>query len=252
MLYAIMTAYNEEVPLSTLLPLMPDRVHGHGLEIVVVDDGSADKTSQVAREHGCTVITLPQNRGKGAALRAGLDSIDLSIADGVILMDSDGQHDPSSLSLLTEPILEDTADMVVGSRYLADRSRGSTPLNRYLVRTATVLTVGRILGVRITDPYCGFRVFTPRAIGEINLCGDRYQSELEMLFCASRAGLRIKEMPIPKIYGDETSKMGARRGALIGRAEVVFGYATTIVREARKRSPKQRVEAPADTEAFTS
>ncbi len=174
------------------------------------------------------------NQGKGASLRLGLAQLDGCTFDGVIFMDTDGQHDPEYLPQLIRPVIDDIADMVVGSRYLTSPARGKTPWNRYLVRTATVATLNRILGVRITDPYSGYRVMNPAMLASLDLIGDRYESELEMLFSAHRAGLRIDERPISKVYSGTTSKMSARRGRLLGRAEVVWGYATTIVRGARR------------------
>lgn len=228
-----MTAYNEEAPLARLLSSLPDTVNGHELRTILVDDGSMDRTADVAESHGCTVIRLPVNGGKGAALRAGLEAIRHKAHDGVILMDSDGQHDPHCLTGLTGPIADGSADMVVGSRYLADNRRGATPWNRYLVRTATVKTLERFGGISVTDPYSGYRAFAPDALRCVSLCGDRYESELEIVFCMTRARMRIIEVPIPKIYGDATSKMAARHGAFLGRVTVVKGYARTILREIR-------------------
>jgi hypothetical protein len=121
--------------------------------------------------------------------------------------------------------------MVVGSRYLETARRGQTPWNRYLVRSGSVAILNGILSMNVTDPYSGFRVLTPGAIKRIDLKGDRYESELEMLFCASRNGFRVVEIPIPKIYGPATTKMWARRGRVLGRVEVVSRYALTITRE---------------------
>jgi glycosyltransferase involved in cell wall biosynthesis len=244
MIYAIMTAFNEAGSLLTLLPRMPATVNGHDLRIIVVDDGSADATADVARAHGCTVIRSEVNRGKGASLRTGLDALTDRHFDAVVLMDSDGQHDPARLAALTEPILDGVAEMVVGSRYLATTKRGQTPWNRYLVRSGTVSVLNTILSTNVTDPYSGYRALTPRAIECITLRGDRYESELEMLFCAKRRGLRVVEVPIPKIYGSATSKMGARKGRVLGRIDVVSRYALTIARETarlgRSNQPKSK------------
>ena len=86
---------------------------------------------------------------------------------------------------------------------------------------------------RGTDTYSGYRAFAPDALRCVSLCGDRYESELEIVFCMTRARMRIIEVPIPKIYGDATSKMAARHGAFLGRVTVVKGYARTILREIR-------------------
>jgi glycosyltransferase involved in cell wall biosynthesis len=210
---------------------MPATVNGHDLRIIVVDDGSTDATAEVARAHGCTVIRSEVNRGKGASLRAGLDALTDRHFDAVVLMDSDGQHDPARLAALTEPILDGVAEMVVGSRYLTTTKRGQAPWNRYLVRSGTVTVLNRILSTNITDPYSGYRALTPSAIECITLRGDRYESELEMLFCAKWHRLRVVEIPIPRIYGPATSKMGARKGRVLGRVDVVSRYALTIARE---------------------
>lgn len=246
MIQVLMTAYNEEEAIGNLLEQMPHRVHGHAVEITVVDDGSSDFTSIVAHMHRCTVITTPENKGKGASLQIGLEALRDVPYDGLILMDSDGQHDPGQLSAMAAPILNDDADLVVGSRYLDNPGRGKAPRNRYAVRSTTVFIVNRILSINITDPYSGYRAMTREAAHCMELTGDRYESELEMLFCASSHGMRVIERPIPKIYGPATSKMGARYGAVFGRIDVVSRYALTIARGALRRYlPKTRY--PKDT-----
>lgn len=229
-----MTAYNEAEALATLLPLVPRRVDSHDVEIIVVDDGSTDATAAVAAAHGCSVVRSEMNQGKGASLRLGIAQLGGRTFDGVIFMDADGQHDPEYLPHLIQPILDDTTDMVVGSRYLMSNARGKAPWNRYLVRTATVVALNQILGMGITDPYSGYRVVNPAMLASLDLIGDRYESELEMLFCAKRAGLRVVERPIPQVYNGATSKMSARKGRILGRAEVMLGYAKTIVRGTRQ------------------
>ena len=230
MIQVLMTAYNEERALGALLEQMPKWVHRRAVEIMIVDDGSSDFTSVVALTHGCAVVTSPENHGKGASLQIGLGALRDVHYDVLILMDSDGQHDPGQLSAMAAPILEDEADLVVGSRYLDSPGRGKAPRNRYAVRSITVFLVNRILSIGITDPYSGYRAMTPQAAQCMELNGDRYESELEMLFCASRHEMRVIERPIPKIYGPATSKMGARHGAVFGRIDVVSRYALTIAR----------------------
>ena len=230
MISVLMTAYNEEQALDALLTEMPDHIDGHRVEITVVDDGSSDDTTRVAHEHGCVVITSPTNRGKGASLQTGLAALRNVDYDALILMDSDGQHDPGELGAMAAPILNDEADLVIGSRYLDSPGRGKAPRNRYAVRSTTVFLVNHILSIGITDPYSGYRAMTRQAAHCMALSGDRYESELEMLFCASRHQMRVVERPIPKIYGPATSKMGARYGAVLGRIDVVTRYALTIAR----------------------
>ena len=247
MIYVLVTAYNEEDGLAALLPKMPSHLSGHDVRIIVVDDGSTDATSQIARDHGCITITSEKNRGKGASLQAGLSALESLDYDTLVLMDSDGQHDPDELAAMAEPILDGSADIIVGSRYLLKPGRGRTPWNRYAVRGVSVAVVNRILSFDITDPYSGYRAMTPRAAGCIELRGDRYESELEMLFCAAHHQLRVQERPIPKIYGPATSKMGSRYGALFGRVAVVSGYARTIAKGALGATRRRSADTGKDT-----
>jgi len=230
MISVIMAAYNEERSISALLAGMPTRLLGHDIEVLVVDDGSSDGTADIARSFGSDVIRFDDNRGKGAAIRRGLESLHDSPCDAIVLMDADGQHDPAAIECLIDPILQGEADIVVGSRYTTT-GRGSAPLNRYLVRTFTVAAIRRLLGVAVSDPYSGFRALAPDAARLLNIRGDRYECELEMIFYAHRSHLRVEERPIPMIYGTGTSKMGSRRGAFLGRISVLAGYTKTMVQE---------------------
>ena len=235
MIYVLMTALDEEQGLADLLPKLPTHVDGHDVQIIVIDDGSTDATSAVARDHGCITLTSESNHGKGASLQIGLKALQDLEYDALVLMDSDGQHDPDEFAAMVEPILDGTVDLMVGSRYLASPGRGHAPWNRYLVRSASVVLLNTILSLDITDPYSGYRAMTPAAVGCIELVGDRYESELEMIFCAVHHEMRVAEKPIPKIYGPATSKMGMRYGKLFGRIDVVSRYALTIAKGALGR-----------------
>jgi glycosyltransferase involved in cell wall biosynthesis len=231
MITVVMTAYNEAATLTRVLDAIPGEVLGLPIEVVVVDDGSSDATAAIARESGCSVVGLSANRGKGAALRRGLAQIDVGRLDALVLMDADGQHAPGEIERVVSPILDGSADLVIGSRYLENSERGATPWNRYAVRCVTVGVIRSILGWAPTDPYCGFRALSPRAVACVELRGDRYESELETIFSAARHHLEITEVPVSKIYGPATSKMGGRWGAVGGRVDVVTRYAFTIARE---------------------
>ena len=229
----LVCAYNEEQGLQSILPRIPATVSGHDVEVVVLDDGSTDSTADVARRHGCTTIIGGTNRGKGSMMRRGLEFVGGRHFAAIVFMDGDGQHSPEDVAKIVEPILDRSADVVVGSRYLWSRGRESTPRNRYVVRSATVTVLERILSLTISDPYSGYRALSPAAARCVELVGDRYESELEMLFCAARNHMRVVEVPIARIYGQSTSKMGSRHGALVGRVVVVGRYAMTIARESR-------------------
>ena len=196
MISVIIAAYNEEAGLEAILPHMPCEISGHPVRVIVVDDGSTDDTAAVAASHGCATVIQPANAGKGAALKAGLAAVQSLDARVVVLMDADGQHDPVDLARIVAPVLEGEADLSVGSRYLDHSGRGAAPWNRYAVRTATVRLLRLLLDRTVTDPYSGYRSLGPSMLDALDLHGDRYESELEMAFCAARNGLTATEVPI--------------------------------------------------------
>ncbi len=247
MIIVLMAAYNEESALGGVLARMPDAVGGHSVRTVVLSDGSTDGTADVARELGFDVIEFEENRGKGAVLKSGLAAIAGDPCSALVFMDADGQHDPSQLKELVDPVVGGSADVVVGSRYMADGGRGNTPWNRYAVRWTIQRVLEMLLTTSVTDPFSGYRCLGPEAASYIELHGDRYECELEMLLCAERHGFEVIEIAIPKVYGQGTSKMGSRHGSIVGRVDVVSRYIFTIIRESvRSRSarrPKETISA---------
>jgi glycosyltransferase involved in cell wall biosynthesis len=236
MILVLMPAFDEERGLSDLLPRMPTTIGEHAVEVRILDDGSQDATADVALGLGYPVVSTPVNRGKGATLRQALDSLELDRWAAVVLMDADGQHNPDDVPRLVGPIVDETADMVVGSRYCAETGRGCAPWNRYAIRCLAVAILRKAVGIRITDPFSGFRALSPGAVHTIELSGDRYECELEMAFCVGRNRLRIIELPISKVYGEGMTTMGSRNGPLLGRIAVIWSYTRTIVREWRRSS----------------
>lgn len=233
-MYVLMAAYNEEDSLTSILPAVPSHVNGITTKVIVVSDGSMDRTATVARANGATTIEHASNNGKGAALKTGLAAISAQPFDALVFMDADGQHDPGDLAAITLPVIEGEADMVVGSRYLEDAGRYNTPYNRYAVRCATGSVMRSLLHIDVTDPFSGYRCISRSMASCLELRGNRYESELEMAFCAARNDRTVVEVPIKRIYGPTTTKMGSRFGPLVGRIDVIGRYATTIIREIGK------------------
>ncbi len=234
MIFVVIPAFNEGDALRRVLPRLPDMVHGHVVRPLVVSDGSTDDTTAAAVSCGVSTLSLTVNGGKGSAVDAALGFSLVDQCSAVVLMDADGQHRPEDLARLVGPVLADEADLVLASRYIENRGRGNTPLNRYLVRTATVAALRRILGRIFTDPFCGYRAISAAMLDRVSVCGTRYEGELEALFDACRWNLRIVEVPIPRIYGSGTSKMGHDGGRLLGRIRVISQYIRTIARKRRE------------------
>lgn len=169
--------------------------------IVVIDDGSTDQTSNVAKKAGATIVKHEHNSGKGAAIRTAFKYAQTRGCDALVLMDGDGQHDPECIPFLVKPIISSNIDMAVGSRYLEIKST----IPGYRIWGHRVLTFFTNLGsrVKLTDSQSGFRAFSPKAITALTLAEDGLSVESEMQFLANEAGLKIQEVPISiRYYGN--------------------------------------------------
>ncbi len=165
------------------------------IDILVVDDGSADDTPAVARAHGARVVRHPFNLGYGCALQTGYHYARRHDYQRVVQLDADGQHDTASLpELLAE--LDRGADVVVGSRYLSDAPPATSLMRRVGSRLFSWL-VTRWTGVRITDPTSGYQAMNRRALDLLAL--DHFPEDYpdaDVLIMLSRFGLRLREIPV--------------------------------------------------------
>ncbi len=240
MIYVLIPAFNEADSLARVLPKVPCELDGRPVQTIVVCDGSTDGTCRVAAQNGAEVIDLWPNCGKGSAVQGGAIRMLDRAFDAVVTMDGDGQHDPNDLIRLVRPVLAEDCDITIGSRYLEDSSRGSTPMNRYLVRTLFTRVLRRKLQQPVTDPFTGFRCMSSRAFRQVRLTGRAYEGELEVRFEAELHGLKVIEVPIERIYGANCSKMGETLGPLRGRLRVLSGYVATTRRKARELAASHR------------
>ncbi len=190
---AILPAYNEEISIGSVVL----RTKQYADRVIVVDDGSLDRTAEVAEMAGAEVIRHPQNRGKGAALKTGFRS--LNSPSAVVTMDTDGQHDPADIPKLVEPILKGEADMVNGSRYL-NGNKKDTPLYRRVGQKVLDTATNLDSGLNVTDSQSGFRAFNPDIRDIFRFGANGLAIESEMLADAASAGLRVKEVEIGVRY----------------------------------------------------
>ncbi|MFT3714014.1 MAG: glycosyltransferase family 2 protein [Archangium sp.] len=169
-------------------------------EIVVVDDGSEDSTSAVARDAGAKVVRLPENRGKGHAVRAGLE---VASGDVVVLIDGDGQDDPAEIPLLLTALREG-ADLAIGSRFLGHFEPGAiTGLNRMGNQFLTGV-VNALYGVRLTDTQAGFKAIRRSKLEQLRLHASRYDIEVDLLLSVLSLGWRVADVPVrraPRTHG---------------------------------------------------
>jgi glycosyltransferase involved in cell wall biosynthesis len=233
MICVVIPVFNEEGPLRSLLHRLPDRIARLPVKVIVVSDGSTDRTEECARDCGVDLVSLPSNSGKGAALKAGLARAAAMEYGYLVTMDGDGQHDVDDLEGLVLPVVAGEYDVTLGSRYLESSRRDRTPLNRYLVRAATIAVLKRATGRLYTDPFCGFRCFSREAVGRIQFHGDQYHGELEAIFDAHLHQLRVTEVAVKRIYTANSSKMGVHGGTLVGRTRAIVQYLSVIRSKSR-------------------
>lgn len=198
---AIIPALNEEFAIGSVVLSALNYVD----DLIVVDDGSTDSTSDIAKAAGAKVIPHTVNKGKGAALRTGFQSIS-SVNGIVVTLDSDGQHMPSDIPRLIEPIVKGEADIVNGSRYL-NQEEDSTPFYRRIGQTVLDKATNINTGLHLTDSQSGFRAFASYTLPVFNFKDDGFSVESGMLTDAARAGYRIKEIDIASRYDDSNGSI---------------------------------------------
>ncbi len=190
---AIVPALNEEATVGSVI----DEIHRFdpGFEIVVVDDGSSDRTAAVASEHGAHVLKLPFNLGIGGAMQTGYRYAFENGFDLAVQVDGDGQHDPSELPAILEPVLDGRVDMVVGSRFAGERSY-RVPLLRRLAIGFFARTISLLVRQRVTDATSGFRVVNRRGIALFARDYPHDYPEVEATVMVVKHRLRLCEVAV--------------------------------------------------------
>jgi glycosyltransferase involved in cell wall biosynthesis len=196
---AAMPAYNEEKYIGSVVL----QAKKYAASVIVVDDGSTDNTSEVARLAGARVLRNTVRKGKGAAIQKILNEVKSNAPDVLVLLDADFQHNPNEIPEIIRPVL-DGFDLVIGSREAqADR----TPQYRRFGQKV-LLGLSKILSKeKISDSESGFRAISRKAIAEMRLTENGFAIETEMIAEAAEKGLRITEVPISNIYTGDGSTL---------------------------------------------
>ncbi len=189
--------YNEEVAIGSMVL----RSLAYADRVVVLDDGSTDNTAEVAHLAGAEVLVHELNMGKGAALRDLFAYATRTNVDIVVIIDGDGQHDPSDIPHVVQPLLLDEADIVNGSRYLHEATQDTPRYRRFGQRVLDMVTrLGLDDRYPITDTQSGFRAFAIKTAPYFKFDADRLAIDSEMLMDAAKAQLRIAEVPVRVRY----------------------------------------------------
>jgi len=198
------------------------RAKAEGLDVIVVDDGSTDETAAVSAEHGALVISHLRNQGKGCALRTGFAHALRSRCEGVVTLDSDGQHDPSEIPQLIAAGERQHAGVVLGNRMV---DGAPMPRARRWTNSLMSCLVSLRVRQRIPDSQCGFRVIRKEVLDTVFLRARRFEIETELLLRASARRWKIISVPIRSIYRGQASRIrpvrdGLRFAALLVRSLV--------------------------------
>jgi glycosyltransferase involved in cell wall biosynthesis len=191
---AVIPTFNEELTIGNVIERVTAvmQKNGYTYEIMVVDDCSADKSVEISKRHGVKVFSLKKHMGKGYALRVGFAK-----AKGEIIttIDSDGSHRPEELPLLLTPILQNKADLVIGSRYLNQNPAAAKKLNASGVRLFNLL-IKILTRTEVSDSQSGYRVMKASLLRNMRLNSREYEIESEMLVKTARQGFRVREVSI--------------------------------------------------------
>jgi glycosyltransferase involved in cell wall biosynthesis len=191
---AIVPAFNEEANVGRVIDEI--RAVDPSFDVVVVDDGSYDRTSQVAREHGARVLRLPFNLGIGGAVQTGFRYAFENGYDLAVRLDGDGQHDPAQLQAVLEPILAGEADIAVGSRFVAAGDGYRSSRSRRIGIRLLAWVVSRIVGRRVTDTTSGFQALNRKGIALFARDYPHDYPEVEATVMVFRHRLRSVEVPV--------------------------------------------------------
>jgi hypothetical protein len=217
----LIPAYNEAENIGVVLDQMPKEVCGVATEVLVVDDGSRDGTGDVAAEHGAPVARHVTNRGGGAALRTGYRLMVESGALIVVTLDADGQHLPSEMPRLVEPVLSGEVDVAHGSRVLGHADRNTRARELGIVFFNRLVSF--ITRTHVTDCSNGYRAVRTTVLPQLVLRQEQFHTS-EFMIEAIKRGVPAKEIPITveqRLHGHSKKPAVMRYG---------LGFANAIVR----------------------
>jgi glycosyltransferase involved in cell wall biosynthesis len=196
----VIPTYNEARAIADLVR----QIRSQNLEVIIVDDGSQDSTSEMAERSGATVLRNQVNQGKGASLIKGFSYALEKEFDAVITMDGDGQHLPSEIPYFLRIAVYSDNDILVGNRML---KRKNMPFIRVLTNKIMSGLISKIARQNVPDTQCGFRLIKRRVLEKIRLKTFKYETESEILIRAAHLGFKIESVPVKTVYLGEKSQI---------------------------------------------
>jgi glycosyltransferase involved in cell wall biosynthesis len=217
----VIPALNEEACIAEVVEAIPRDIAG---EVIVVDNGSDDRTAVRAQAAGARVVREPR-RGYGRACRAGVRAVEPG-CEIIVFLDGDGSDCPELMSRLVEPIRDGKQDFVIGSRTRGNREPGSMNFQQVFAGRIAGLLLRMFYRVRYTD-MCPFRAIRRDALDRLGMREETYGWNLEMQMRAARAGLRILELPVDhrRRIGGESKVSGTLTGTLRAGTRILTTFA---------------------------
>lgn len=195
---AILPAYCEEKHIRSVV----ERTRAQGLDVIVVDDGSADATAAEAEAGGAAVLRQAVNRGKGVALKIGLDWARDHGYEAAVTLDSDGQHDPGEILNFLDAYVRTGIPVLIGNRMW--NPVGMPRIRRWTNRMTSAM-LNRRMRQYVPDTQCGYRLIRCDLVSFVSARSERFAAESEILLRMSERGIRIGSVRIATIYGNGRS-----------------------------------------------
>ena len=202
----VVPVFNESAVIYKVLKAIPKKIKGVSkIGVIVVNDGSTDKSQFEVERAGFITVNHVINRGLGAAIKTGMAYARAKKADIMVTFDGDGQHDPFDIQKIILPIIQKKADLVLGSRF---KKLKKAPIDRYFLNWFANFITLLLYGVATTDSQSGLRAFSKKALNVIDFKGERMDFSSEILLEAKRNNLKIAEVSIRAIYTEYSRKKG--------------------------------------------
>ena len=201
--FIVIAAYNEEESIANVIKSLKKEGYHN---IVVVDDGSKDKTYEICKKENAIALQHSINRGQGAALKTGIDYSLQNGAEIIVTFDADGQHRADEIKRLTAPIEKGEVDVALGSRFLDNKTR--VPFFKKLTLKAGIVFTRIFSGIKLTDTHNGFRAFSRKAAEKIQITQDRMEHASEIIDEIARKHIKFREVPVTIVYSEYSMAKG--------------------------------------------
>lgn len=199
-IFIVIPAYNEAKTIGPIVGQLSQR----GFRVVVVDDGSRDKTIVEANKSGAELIVHAKNMGKGSCIREGLEHALENNCEACITMDGDGQHNINDIDKFIEEYKKSGSDLILGNRL---HSPKKMPFIRRCTNKIMSFLIALLITERVDDSQCGYRLISRNGMEKMRLNTTKYEIESEMIMEAKRRGLKMSSVNIDSIYGSEASQI---------------------------------------------